>query len=528
MFDGTLSLIVPSGIQLRDNIRRGVDSFFSDGKIMPPISYDRLADLADDLIAENNWDKSYKAFVMVCSGNAVWRSIVGSIPYNRRMLLLPQCLKNSNSCKGSYDELGLLCSECGSCNISGFLKEAENLGYITIVTEGTTIASRLVESGNVDAIIGVGCMEVLQKMFSAVRKYSVPAIGVPLLTCGCVDTTADAVWIREELNHFDRNSGFRLLNIMNLSEKTNSIFRESVINKLLGLNESATDRIIRETLLAGGKRIRPLLTVLAYESFAENPDSDLLQHLAMSVECFHKASLIHDDIEDNDLLRYGSDTIHTKHGIPVAINAGDLLIGEGYRLLSECRMTPETIRECLKVISRGHKEMSMGQGTELLARQSNEILKVSDILDIFHNKTSEAFRVSLLLGAVAGKADEESISILDKFSHFVGVAYQLKDDMEDFTADDVSSESFPHPSALTAILNENATGEDIEVLNNAIAEKNMDTIRSLIDKYSIYQVVNEMILKHIEHTYSCLENLHNTTLKLALHEIVGKTFKDYV
>src|SRR5512139_2569456 len=150
---------------------------------------------------------------MVCSGNAIWRSMVGEIPYNRRMLLLPQCLKNSRMCKGSQDELGLLCSECGNCDISGFLREAENLGYITIVTEGTTIASLLVERGSVDAIVGVGCMPVLQKMFSAVRKYSVPAIGVPLLSCGCKDTKADADWIKEEIHHIDQHSGFKLLNL---------------------------------------------------------------------------------------------------------------------------------------------------------------------------------------------------------------------------------------------------------------------------------------------------------------------------
>lgn len=527
MTDATLSLVVPEAGKLRDDIRRKVDAFFSLQKIQPPVSYDRLAALADMLIVQNSWDNSYKAFVMVCSGNAVWRSVVGSVPYTRRMLLLPQCLKDSQNCKGSYDELGLLCSECGSCGISGFLREAENLGYITIVTEGTTIATRLVEQGNVDAIIGVGCMEVLQKMFSAVRKYSVPAIGVPLLTCGCIDTTADASWIRDELNHYDRDSGFRLLNIINLREKTNSLFTETEISKLLGLNQSATDRMVREILLAGGKRIRPLLTVLAYESFASVSDSDVLKHLAMSVECFHKASLIHDDIEDNDDLRYGKETLHARFGIPVAINVGDLLIGEGYRLLSECMITSDAMKECLKVISRGHKAMSIGQGTELLARQSNNILSVFDILSIFHNKTSEAFRVSLLVGAVAGGADRQSIDILDQFSHLVGVAYQLKDDMEDYTEESESA-SFPHPSALTSMLNEKASGEDIRKLHEAIADRDMTIVRSLIDRYAIFDIVRKQIGNNLDRTYACLENLQNTRLKLALHEIVGKTFRDYV
>jgi geranylgeranyl diphosphate synthase type II len=365
MIETTLSLRVPADSNLRDDIRRKTDNYFSVNKSVPPVSYHELADYADDLIEKNNWDKGYKAFIMVCIGNAIWRSVVGSIPYNRRMLLLPQCLKNSNMCKGSQDELGLLCNECGNCNISGFLNEAENLGYITIVTEGTTIATRLIENGNVDAIIGVGCMEVLQKMFTAVRKYSVPAIGVPLLTCGCIDTTADAKWIKEELHNIDLDSGFRLLNISNLKERTVSLFTEEQIVKLLKLSDSPTDDIVKEIMLSGGKRIRPLLTILTYQAFSRNPDQNVLNHLAMSVECFHKASLIHDDIEDNDSLRYGKETIHARYGTPVAINLGDLLIGEGYRLISECNLPPQIGMECLKVVSRGHKALSIGQGDEL-------------------------------------------------------------------------------------------------------------------------------------------------------------------
>jgi geranylgeranyl diphosphate synthase, type II len=227
MIGNELMLKVPADRQLREDIRQKVESYFLMNTTAPPVSYERLTLLAEALISEHGWDRSYQAFVMVCSGNAVWRSVVGSIPYNRRMLLLPQCLKNSQLCKGSYDELGLLCSECGNCSISGFLNEAEDLGYITIVSEGTTVASRLVESGSVDAIVGVGCMEVLQKMFTAVRKYTVPAIGIPLLSCGCIDTMADAEWIREEMRWMDPHSGFRLLNLNNLKSRTDSLFTET-------------------------------------------------------------------------------------------------------------------------------------------------------------------------------------------------------------------------------------------------------------------------------------------------------------
>jgi geranylgeranyl diphosphate synthase, type II len=526
MIENPLLLEVPPDNNLRDEIRRESDLFFSVNKIIPPVSYTKLGELADKLIVRHNWSQSCKAFIMVCGGNAVWRSVVGTIPFNRRMLLLPQCLRNSRLCKAGQDELGLLCSECGNCSISGILREAESLGYITIVSEGTTVASRLVESGNVDAIIGVGCMAVLQKMFNAVTKYSVPSIGIPLLSCGCIDTKADAAWINHELYHLDNNSGFKLLNINNLTDKTASLFKGTQIDNILGLSDSDTDKIVSEIMSAGGKRIRPLLTVLGYEAFSPIPDQKLLQHLAMSVECFHKASLVHDDIEDNDLSRYGKETIHARYGVPVAINIGDLLIGEGYRLLAQCGLEPHILLECIKIVSDGHRAMSVGQGTELMARTSGEILPLKDILTIFENKTSAAFKVSLLVGAIAGGADKEALNQLDQFSYLVGIAYQLKDDLEDFMAEN-DSDSFQTHSALISMLAEMADESDRLEMQQAVLQSDRESLQILIEKYSIREQMTDLLKDHLLRIACCLENIQNLTLKLALNEIVGKTFKEY-
>jgi geranylgeranyl diphosphate synthase, type II len=527
MIGNELLLRVPADKQLREDIRQKVEHYFVINMIAPPVSYERLSSLAEALISDHGWDSSYKAFVMVCSGNAVWRSVVGSIPYDRRMLLLPQCLKNSQLCKGSYDELGLLCSECGNCNISGFLREAEDLGYITIVSEGTTVASRLVESGSVDAIVGVGCMEVLQKMFTAVRKYTVPAIGIPLLSCGCIDTKADAEWIREEMRWIDLRSGFRLLNLNNLKTRTDSLFIETQIDSILGLTDSATDKIVKEVMLAGGKRIRPLLTVLAYEAFSSHPDLVELNHLALSVECFHKASLIHDDIEDNDLSRYGKETIHARYGIPVALNIGDLLLGEGYRLIADCNLTPEITRDLLKAISKGHKALSLGQGAELLAQHGNKILTMNEILYIFQNKTSAAFRVSLMIGAIAAGADKNALAQLDHFSHLIGIAYQMKDDLEDFMPGSNSS-AVQVQSALMAMLAEKAGADDFESLKEAVTCNNAEFVQNLVDKYSVREELTLLLKDYLHQTEICLGNIQNIRLKLALNEIVGKTFRDFI
>jgi geranylgeranyl diphosphate synthase type II len=522
-----LLLDVPLAKDIRYSIRKEVDAYFLKNKVMAPVSYDALADLATVLLEENEWDLNYKAFVMVCCGNAIWRTVVKAVPYNRRILLLPQCLKNSASCKGQQDELGLLCSECGNCSISGFLREAENLGYVAIVTEGTTITARLIESGKVDAVIGVGCMEVLQKMFVSVSKFSIPSIAIPLLSCGCSDTQADSDWIKEELYHYDKNASFRLLNLNYLRNRTSSLFGEEQLNRMLKPSDNSTEQLVRESLLAGGKRLRPLLTVLAFDAFNNQPETQDLNRLALSVECFHKASLIHDDIEDNDKIRYGKETLHAQYGIPIAINIGDLLIGEGYRLIAETHFEPEVIRDCIKIVSQGHRKLSIGQGIELMSLRNNEILSLSEILYVFENKTAAAFNVSLLLGATAAGADTHSLAQLEQFGRLIGVAYQIKDDLDDFTNLN-GAFTFEKPSVMLSALSEKLSPSDQPLFQEAFKTNNIHSIQQLIDTYNIRPYVEVLLKDYISRCNDCLGNYGNIGLKLALHEILGKTFKDHI
>ncbi|HNX80188.1 MAG TPA: polyprenyl synthetase family protein [Prolixibacteraceae bacterium] len=525
--ENKLPLLVPPEEDLRVTIRKKSVSWMAERGESPPVSYDQLAGFADLLIAQHGWDHQYKAFVMICAGNAIWRSVVGSVPFQRRMLLLPQCLKNSKLCRADEDELGLLCKECGNCHISGLIREAEKLGYITIVAEGTTIASRLVESGQVDAIIGVGCMEVLRKIFASVNKYSVPAIGVPLISNGCTDTKADRDWIMEEVRYLDQFSSHRMINLNELREQTASLFSAENIDKMLGLGSSKTDEMVREIMLAGGKRIRPMLTLLAYQAFCSSPDPNVLSHLALSVECFHKASLVHDDIEDDDTLRYGKETIHHRYGIPVAINTGDLLIGEGYRLISGCPVDPVIITKCLGIFAAGQHVMASGQGAELLARRDNAFLPLEEILQIFKNKTAEAFKVSLLAGAVAGGADESSLQILEEFSHLMGTAYQLMDDLEDIT-DPEEASSWRNPSVAVSLLAEKAEGDETDLIRKAVIQNELDPILGLIRKYQIEQMAGDLLSEYLNRLDPCLSQLRNIPLKIALHELVGKAFSKYL
>lgn len=522
-----LDLIVPEDISKRHDIRRKIEEYFRTNEVIPPISYEALHNYATTLIGQFGWEEQYRAFVMVCCGNAIWRTVVGAVPYNRRILLLPQCLRNSANCRAQQDELGLLCSECGNCNISGFLREAENLGYVALVTEGTTVTTRLIESGKVDAVIGVGCMEALQKMFASVSKYAVPGIGVPLLTCGCKDTLADSDWIKQEIYHFQENKNIRLLNLNYIRNKTTSIFGEEQFFRVLGSSKTQTEKIALESVLSGGQRLRPFLALLAYEAFCSQPEQAIINRLALSVECFHKASLIHDDIEDNDSTRYGKETIHTRYGIPVAINTGDYLIGEGYRLIAESGLPSSIIADSIKVIAQQHKYLTIGQGTELISIQTNQLLSMKEMLAVFENKTAAAFKVSLLLGAIVGEADSKVLEVLDTFSYNIGIAYQIKDDISDYHGDkgDIAIRKF---SMLLSILNENIADNERDKFVYAFETDDMAILHELIEKYNIKKESENLLINYIDQAKNCLDDLSNLGLKLALHEILGKIFKEYL
>src|SRR5258707_880904 len=112
----------------------------------------------------------------------------------------------------------------------------------------------------------------------------------------------------------------------------------------MGPAEGETEKIGREWLARAGKRWRPFLTVSAYQALRSATESVVpegVRKIAIAVECFHKASLIHDDIEDNDAFRYGEKTLHEQYGVALALNVGDLLIGEGYRLIGDCGAAAE-------------------------------------------------------------------------------------------------------------------------------------------------------------------------------------------
>jgi geranylgeranyl pyrophosphate synthase len=168
----------------------------------------------------------------------------------------------------------------------------------------------------------------------------------------------------------------------------------------------------------------------------------------------------------------------------------------------------------------------MGQGTELMALKNHQCLSLKEILQVFENKTAAAFKVALLLGARAAGADNNSLEMLEQFSNLIGVAYQIKDDLEDFVNRNKEF-TFEKPSVLFSMLNDKLDNQDKPIFEEAYILGNLETIQDLIDRYSIRERVDALLKDYISRSNECLSHYQNMGLKLALHEILGKTFKNY-
>jgi geranylgeranyl pyrophosphate synthase len=484
---------------------------------------DELSDISSRLIRRHALEESFKGWLMVEINNSLWKEVVAAVPYDKRILLLPQCLRHTARCEAEMDELGLLCHRCGHCEIPKLQEQAEELGMISLVAEGFTSVMELMESGVVDTVIGVGCLDSLEKVFPLLINHAVPGIAVPLNCAGCRDTEVDCPYV-ESLIRMEpplRSQGAPLI----AHDVIKTTIRDWFLpEKLAEVMDEATDPaslVAREWLSGEGKRWRPYLLVCVYLALSGQREIPPTVRLAATaVECFHKASLVHDDIQDNDLLRNRQQTLHAAHGVPVAINAGDLLLGEGYRLLSLCGNM-----ELVSAASEAHLSLCKGQGMELQWSRSSGELSLDYVLEIFANKTAPAFEVALRFGLIcAGVGDEQLRDILHDYSSALGIAYQLQDDMEDFEQE---APLALRPSAVFAVLCEQnkESGyirrlcEETDIKAFLTNAENKPLLRKAIERVSV------LAEAYRRQAIASLSRLNNMEMKRLLFRLTERILK---
>ncbi len=526
---------IPQTALQRTQILHAVREYVAEYKPVPPLPADELKVHADKLVATLQCDPIYRDYVGVLMSNEMWRESLASVPFERRLLLLPKCLRVESKCPAPFDEFGLLCKQCGLCSIQDLQAEAERLGYAVLVAEGSAIVMSLIQTGKIEAIVGVSCLSVLERAFPYMEAAAIPGVAVPLLQDDCIDTTVDLDWVWDYI-HLTSDDKTRRLDLGALREEVDTWFAQEKLAKIMGPAEGETERIGREWLARAGKRWRPFLTVASYQALRDTPGAFLpedVRKIAVAVECFHKASLIHDDIEDGDDERYGEKTLHQEHGVPVALNVGDLLIGEGYRLIGSCDASPEQKAAMLLVASEGQRQLCRGQGAELCWAQKPAPLTSLQVLDIFRQKTAPAFEVALRLGALYAGVDqhEDVTDVLQAYSEALGIAYQIRDDLSDLGSKGETNDiAAMRPSLLLAVAYERAIDQNKNTLDQwwrrSAPALNPEQIETLYLELKADERARTLLETYKEEAIRSLRDVENPNLKGLLRRVIGKIFND--
>ncbi|TWT75670.1 All-trans-nonaprenyl-diphosphate synthase (geranyl-diphosphate specific) [Posidoniimonas polymericola] len=526
---------IPQTRQEREVLRNQLREFVRSEGLTPPLSMTNLRSVSERFAEQHGLDAKYVDYAGILLNSEVWRDQLATVPYNRRLLLLPKCLRIEDLCPAPFDEFGLLCKQCGLCTIQDLQEEAEKLGYAVLVAEGSALVMSIIETGQIDAIVGVSCLSVLEKAFPYMEAAAIPGIAVPLLQDDCKDVTVDVDWIWEVI-HLSSADRTHRLNLDALRAEVQTWFEADSLAEIMGPAASETEQQARGWLAKEGKRWRPFLTACVWKAAQEDPEAEVplsVKRAAVAVECFHKASLAHDDIEDDDDYRYGEATLHIDYGVPVALNLGDLLIGDGYRLIADCDQDIDAQRllTMTRDAAAGHRSLCLGQGAELNWTRNPRPLSSLEVLDIFRQKTSPAFEVALRLGASLAGEGPEAMAVIARYSQALGIAYQIRDDIDDLTDDSQPNDlQAMRPTLPLAVLHDRTKAKPDE---RALVEKawrrecstdEIVKLHQLIDEYEVGSRCRVLQESYKEEAIQCLGELHNASLKGLLRRVVSKIF----
>lgn len=546
-----------------------------------PIQRSTLANLADQLLREERLPAGFRSWLMVILASNYWREAVTSVPFQRRLLLLPAF---SDPAVGA-DEQSPRSSE-----FDRLRPMAERLGYQIAYTDHLSCISQSIRTGEIDAVLGVSELRGLEKAVDQVLAWGIPCMAEPLLEDSYDSVDQESVDRMIHLpfipNGTEPPGGyhrvmqaarelFRSENLTDLmpqetptffhtgigtptdaAEKSPAIVQQRMPpNSIDPLTGTAT--IAYDFLSRGGKYFRPFITLATYNALTRNRTNGKrcsagsdewsagVKRTAMAIEVFHKASLIHDDIEDNDDFRYGEPSVHIRYGTPTAINVGDYLVGLGYRMVSGCKgeLGGETVADLLDCLASAHQRLSEGQGAELLWLDApDKSLTPAEALKVYALKTAPAFEVAFYSGLrLAGPVHEE-IELVRAFSEHLGVAFQILNDLKDWCEDNTNKGApggdilHGRPTLLWALALRAANAEQrTELLGLAertpcdAALSRVEQVRRLYERLGVFQEAADTVRRLEEAAWlivarlqpEALRNLFGYLMRVVLHRPLG-------
>jgi geranylgeranyl diphosphate synthase, type II len=263
----------------------------------------------------------------------------------------------------------------------------------------------------------------------------------------------------------------------------------------------------------GGKRLRPVMALMACNLFNDKIDDALMP--ATGLEVFHNFTLVHDDIMDRSSLRRNFLTVHNKWDINQAILSGDVMAF----IANECFLqTPSCcLHKVFRIFNKAAVEVCVGQQLDIDFEKAS-IVTQEEYLRMIELKTAVLIAASLKIGAIIGGADDRNSDLLYEFGKNLGLAFQIQDDLLDIYGDmklfgkmaggDIVANK---KTFLLVKAHELATGEELKILQEQFMKKGSDpeikvkTVIELYDKLNIKTISENLANDYIEKAFHMLE-----------------------
>ena len=267
-----------------------------------------------------------------------------------------------------------------------------------------------------------------------------------------------------------------------MAERTAQI--EQIIKKYLPKEEGYQKTIMEAmnySVLAGGKRLRPMLINETYKMFGG--EGDIVKPFMAAIEMIHTYSLIHDDLPalDNDDYRRGQKTCHIVYGEDMAILAGDALLNYAYEVATKAFDLADqdemmNVVEAVKILARKPGIYGMIGGQVADVELEGTPLSMEQILFIHKNKTSALIEACMMIGAVLAGASKEDVMAMEECGEYIGLAFQIQDDILDLTGDEeeigkpVGSDEKNHKTTYVTLKGLEQSAKDVEEISKKAIE----------------------------------------------------------
>lgn len=274
---------------------------------------------------------------------------------------------------------------------------------------------------------------------------------------------------------------------------------------------------IRYIMSLGGKRIRPVMVLMATELFNDNVH--LALDVALAIETFHNFTLVHDDIMDNAPLRRGKVTVHEKWGVNNAILSGDVMMVESNKHLSKVDIA--VLKPVLDTFNLTAQGVCEGQQLDMEFEQRNNV-SIAEYIEMIRLKTAVLLGGAMKLGAIVGGASEKDADLLYQFGENLGIAFQLQDDILDVYGNPdkfgkqvggdilANKKTFLHLKTLTFAL-----GDEVNTLTSKTLspDDKIAQVTALYNKYQIQQLATQEMDQYLTIANTALNNVNVTDEK---------------